>query len=241
MKRPLLTCLAILLACDRSTANAPADEPTPQAQAEAAKPERKTVQAASPADPAAPADESPAPARVGEQAPDFELTDLQGNTHKLSEHTGKTVVLEWFNPGCPFVVFAHDEGPLREMAKQERERGVVWLAINSGAPGKQGTGKETNQEAAHKWNMDHPLLLDESGSVGRLYGAEKTPHMFLIDEEGVLRYRGAIDNAPIGEVDAGAEVRNHLAVALEELRAGKPISTSETPAYGCTVKYDKAG
>ena len=234
MKRHLLPCLALLLACDRTPPTAPADEEAATRE-ESARAEPKTVQAASPAEPA----EAPTPAKVGEKAPDFELTDLQGNTHRLSDHAGKTVVLEWFNPGCPFVVHAHDKGPLRDMAKQEAERGVVWFAINSGAPGKQGADKEANEEAARKWEMSHPVLLDTSGTVGHLYGAEKTPHMFLIDEQGVVRYRGAIDNAPIGEVDGGGEVRNHLAAALEELRAGNQITVSETDAYGCTVKYDK--
>lgn len=237
MKRLLLPCLALLLACDGPPANAPADDASKAAQTGETKEktEPKTVQAATPAE--APTKAPNEPAKVGEKAPDFELADLEGNTHRLSAHAGKIVVLEWFNPGCPFVEYAHAKGPLRDMAKQEAERDVVWLAVNSGAPGKQGTGKETNAEAASTFAMGHPILLDESGDVGRLYGAEKTPHMFLIDAEGVLRYRGALDNAPIGEVDGGGEVRNHVAAALEELRAGSPISVPETPSYGCTVKY----
>jgi peroxiredoxin len=236
MKLHLPMCLALLLACDRSPPSSTAADETAPAE-QAGKTEPKTVKAAAPAEPKP--DTPVKPAAVGEKAPDFELTDLEGTTHRLSDHAGKIVVLEWFNPGCPFVKYAHAEGPLQDMARTQAERGVVWLAINSGAPGKQGTGKETNEEAAQQWSMQHPVLLDESGSVGRLYGAEKTPHMFLIDAEGVLRYRGAIDNAPMGEVDGDEEARNHLAVALDELRAGETISLAETPSYGCTVKYDK--
>jgi peroxiredoxin len=234
MTRHMLMGFALLLACDRSPApNAPADEAAPDAEASKAEP--KTVQAASPAKPIP--DDETQPAKVGEKAPDFTLTDTQGTTHRLSEHAGKIVVLEWFNPGCPFVKFSHSEGPLREMAKQEGENGVVWFAINSGAAGKQGTGAQTNEEAAREWSMAHPVLLDESGDVGRMYGAQKTPHMFLIDDKGVLRYQGAIDNAPMGEVDGGEDKRNHLAAALEELRAESTITVAQTPAYGCTVKY----
>ncbi len=144
---------------------------------------------------------SPATAKIGEPAPAFSLPDLDGKTITLAELAGKTVVLEWFNPDCPFVKHAHGEGPLKTMAKDQTAKGVVWLAINSGAPGKQGTGAERNREAKTEWNLEHPILLDESGTVGHAYGATNTPHMFVIDPQGKLVYAGALDNAPLGSVE----------------------------------------
>jgi peroxiredoxin len=178
-------------------------------------------------------------AKVGAPAPDFSLTDLDGKSVKLSDFKGKTVVLEWFNPGCPYVVASHTKGSLVDAAARARKRGVVWLAINSGAPAKQGHGVETNRTAAKQWKMEHPILLDESGKVGKAYGATNTPHMYVIDPSGTLRYRGAIDNSPDGEglSPRGGTLVRYVDVALEELAAGRPIQTTDTKAYGCTVKY----
>lgn len=181
-----------------------------------------------------------ASATVGQHAPDFSLPDASGASHKLSQYLGKTVVLEWFNPQCPFVKYAHTEGPLKDMPKGKTESGIVWLAINSGGTGKQGHGADTNLEGASTYGMTHPILLDETGDVGHAYGAEKTPHIYLIDPEGTLVYRGAIDNAPFGEVDGGGAYVNHLEVALAALGAGSAVDPAETPAYGCTVKYGAA-
>ncbi|MEZ4448336.1 MAG: redoxin domain-containing protein [Nannocystaceae bacterium] len=179
-------------------------------------------------------------AALGQPAPDFSLADLDGKTHTLAEYRGKTVVLEWFNPECPFVNYAHGDGELKSMAAKVVPEGIVWLAINSGAPGKQGHGLDANKAGVAKFGMTHPVLLDESGAVGHLYGAEKTPHMFVIDGAGALVYRGAIDNAPMGEVrESGAPKKNHVADALADLAAGRPVATPETAAYGCTVKYAK--
>lgn len=146
--------------------------------------------------------DAPAPtqvAQVGQAAPDFELQDLQGKSYKLSELKGKTVILEWYNPQCPFVEYAYNEGPLRGRAKKSDDK-VLWLNINSGAPGKQGSGKELNIKLAQALGVTQPVLLDESGTVGRTYGAKTTPQMFIIDDKGVLVYRGALDNAPLGKV-----------------------------------------
>lgn len=143
----------------------------------------------------------PATAKVGEPAPTFSLPDLDGNTISLADFAGKTVVLEWFNPDCPFVQYAHGEGPLKSFAAEQSKAGIVWLAINSGAPGKQGTGVERNREAAKQWAIEHPILLDEDGKVGHAYGATSTPHMFVIDGAGKLVYAGGLDNAPFGRVD----------------------------------------
>ena len=174
---------------------------------------------------------------VGSPAPDFALTDLDGKTVKLSDYRGKTVVLEWFNPECPFVKANHGSGSLKEMAKRVTASGVVWLAINSGAPGKQGHGVETNKAGKAKYGMEHPILLDETGATGRAYGAKATPHMFVVDKAGVVVYRGAIDNAPDGDPRGSDKVVNYVELALADLAAGRPVAKAETDAYGCSVKY----
>jgi peroxiredoxin len=239
MSRTALSfAIVFALACDKQPPPTAAEPAKPVAEAEtpAAEPEEAKAEETPAGEP-----EAPAPAQekavVGQAAPDFTLTDLDGKSHTLSSYKGKTVVLEWFNPKCPFVNFAHTKGPLEDQAAKETKRGVVWLAINSGAPGKQGAGIDTNKDGVKEYGMKHPVLLDESGEVGRKYGAEKTPHIYLVDDTGTLRYRGAIDNAPFGEVEGDAKYTNYLSAALDELRSKKAISTPETPAYGCTVKY----
>ena len=114
---------------------------------------------------------------------------------------------------------------------------MVWLAINSGAPGKQGHGGDANRTGKAAFKLDHPILLDEQGNVGRAYGAKHTPHMYVIDPKGVLVYAGAIDNTGGGEPEKDDKVVNYVQVALDEVAAGKPVSTPETEAYGCSVKY----
>jgi peroxiredoxin len=141
-------------------------------------------------------------AKVGEPAPAFSLPDLDGKQVSLADFAGKTVVLEWFNPDCPFVKYAHDgDGPLASLANEQTKAGVVWLAINSGASGKQGAGAERSKQAKAEWKLEHPILIDEDGKVGHLYGAQTTPHMFVIDAGGKLVYAGALDNAPLGRVE----------------------------------------
>lgn len=178
-------------------------------------------------------------AEVGSPAPNFSLPDLDGKTVTLKENVGKVVVLEWFNPECPFVKNAHTKGSLVDTAAHLNEKGVVYLAINSGAPGKQGHGQETNQKSAEQLRMKHPILLDESGAVGRAYGATNTPHIFVIDQKGTLVYRGAVDNSPDGEGQSPKDVEllSYLKQAVDEVLAGKPVSVPETKAYGCSVKF----
>ena len=182
-----------------------------------------------------------AKAEVGKPAPDFTLKDLDGKDVQLSSFKGKKVVLEWFNPGCPFVKAAHTKGSLKEAAKKQTANGVVWLAVNSSAPGKRGHGADTNKAAAKSWSLDHPILLDESGVVGKAYGATNTPHMMVIDDKGTLVYRGAIDNSPDGEGESAPDNKlvSYVDVALSDLAASRPIATTETKAYGCGVKYAK--
>jgi peroxiredoxin len=178
-------------------------------------------------------------ADVGQPAPEFSLQDLDGKVHKLSDLKGKVVVLEWFNPGCPYVVAAHTKGSLVDAGARASKEGVVWLAINSGAPGKQGHGVETNRAAARGWSMSYPILIDESGAVGKAYGATNTPHMFVVGKDGKLAYKGAIDNSPDGERGApqGGTLVEYVSAAIADLAAGRPVRSPQTKAYGCGVKY----
>lgn len=176
-------------------------------------------------------------AAIGQLAPDFTLEDQDGNQVRLSSFRGKKVVLEWFNPECPFVRYAHTRGPLTEMGNSYVDRGLVWLAINSGGPGKQGHGIEKNRETRAAYSMRYPILIDETGRVGRLYAARTTPHVYLIDETGVLIYRGALDNAPLGDLDEGQRLVNYVARALADLATGERVESAETRPYGCSVKY----
>jgi len=194
------------------------------------------VKAVAPSDGAAADKGAPKAAEVGKPAPDFTLKDLNGAEVALAAYRGKTVVLEWFNPDCPFVVRTHKEGPLETMAADVAKDGVVWLAINSGAAGKQGAGMERNKAALTEYGLSHPVLLDENGAVGKAFGAHNTPGMFVIDAAGVLAYAGAIDNAPRGEAPPEG-YRNHVKEALADLAAKQAVRVSETKQYGCSVKY----
>lgn len=222
----VLLALASGLACSRSTSSSPGG----------AEPERVTAAASAVA---ASASGGLASAKLGAPAPDFELPDLDGKPIKLSSFRGKTVVLEWFNPGCPFVKASHTKGSLVDTASRHAKTGTVWLAINSGAPGRQGHGVEVNREARKSFAMEHPVLVDESGKVGRAYGAAHTPHLYVVDPSGVLVYRGAIDNSPDGEGESpsGGKLINYVDAAIADLGAGRPIATPDTEAYGCSVKY----
>jgi len=172
-------------------------------------------------------------AKIGAAAPDFKVTDTSGKAVSLADYKGKVVVLEWFNPECPVVQMHYKAGTTAGLVKEFAPKGVVFLCINSGAPGKQGAGTEANANAKKDWKMEQPILLDESGTVGRAYGAKTTPHCFVIDKDGKLVYAGAIDNG------SGAKVgdKNHVREALNAVLAGKPVATAETKAYGCSVKY----
>lgn len=200
---------------------------------------QNTTGAAPAVSPASPAAAPVERAELGKAAPDFALKDLDGKEVRLSSFKGKAVVLEWFNPGCPFVKASHLKGSLKDAAKRQTKSGVVWLAINSGAAGKQGAGVEANRDGAKTFSMDNPILLDEAGTVGKTYGATNTPHIMVIDDKGTLVYRGAIDNSPDGEGESptGGKLVSYVDAALADLGAGKPVATSETKAYGCGVKY----
>ena len=178
---------------------------------------------------------------IGAAAPDFTLKDLDGKEVSLAAFKGKTVVLEWFNPGCPFVKSSHGKGSLKGFSERVMKDGVVWIAINSGAPGKQGHGIDTNREGAKAFGATNPILIDESGATGKAYGATNTPQMVIVDAKGGIVYKGAIDNSPDGGRDSpqpdGAKLVNYVEQALAELKDGKPVSVPETKPYGCGVKY----
>jgi peroxiredoxin len=176
---------------------------------------------------------------VGNPAPPFSLSDLDGKNVNLADYAGKVVVLEWFNPECPFVRAAHTKGSLVNTAVRLQKQGVVYLAINSAAAGKQGHGADANRAGVDKFKLTHPVLLDESGAVGKTYGATNTPHLYVIDQKGVLVYRGAVDNSPDGEGESpeGGKLVSYLDEAVGAVLAGKPVKMAETKAYGCSVKY----
>ncbi len=170
----------------------------------------------------------------GKRAPEFEMSSFDGRTIKLSDYKGRIVVLEWVNPECPFSRYHYETlHTMADLATKHRDKKVVWLAVNSTSH----TTVEANRDFAKKHKLPYPILDDRSGQVGRKYGARTTPHMFIIDTDGVIAYEGAIDNAPLGKQEAGAGPVNHVDKALTELLAGQKVSMPNTPPYGCTVKY----
>jgi len=230
----LASSAVALAACAHDSASSPAPASSAVTTSAGANAPTSTPQAAS-----SPLAQPGAVAAVGQGAPDFTLTDIDGKTISLHEYAGKVVVLEWFNPKCPFVNAAHTKASLKGMAARREAQGTVWLAINSSGEGKQGYGAEETRAGKLRFGLDHPILLDPTGIVGHAYGATNTPHMFVIDPSGVLVYRGAIDNSPDGEGESptGGKLVNYVDQALDDLAAKRPVSTPETKAYGCGVKY----
>jgi peroxiredoxin len=221
--------MLISAACRSNT-----DGPKPAGEVTQERP-AKAAEAPPPTSPGA------APAAIGSPAPDFSLPDIDGKVVRLADFRGKVVVLEWFNPECPFVKAAHTKGSLVGAAKKHTAGGVIWLAINSGAPGKQGAGAEKSRAGKASFALEHPILVDESGAVGTLYGAERTPHLYVIDQKGVLVYRGAVDNSPdgVGESPSDGKLTSYVDEAVGAVLANKPVAVAETKAYGCSVKYAK--
>lgn len=177
--------------------------------------------------------------KTGDPAPDFTLTDINGVSHNLSDFRGKTVVLEWINHGCPFVVKHYSKGHMQALQREATANGVIWLSICSSAPGKQGhyTADEWKKVNAEKEGAATAILLDEDGTVGKLYGAKTTPHMYIIDASGTLVYQGAIDSIRSTDPDDIAGAKNYVRDALADLAAGRAVATPQTTPYGCSVKY----
>jgi len=176
---------------------------------------------------------------VGQSAPGFTLPDADGKQVSLADFRGKTVVLEWHNPGCPFVQKHYGSGNMQKTQASATKDGVVWLSINSGAPGKQGhmNGAEAREMLSKNGAQPAAYLLDPSGVVGRSYDARTTPHMYIVDAAGTLVYAGGIDDKPTANPKDIAGARNHVLAALAELKAGKPVSMATSRPYGCAVKY----
>ena len=181
--------------------------------------------------------------RINAPAPDFTATDSNGKTRKLSEQKGKIVVLEWTNNGCPFVGKHYGSGNMQSLQKRYTAQGVVWFTVVSSAPGSQGyvTAAEANRDTERRGAAPTAVLLDPTGALGHLYGAQATPHMYVISAEGQLAYMGAIDDTPSADPSDIASSRNYVAAALEELKAGKRVTVTATRAYGCSVKYASGG
>jgi peroxiredoxin len=176
---------------------------------------------------------------IGQPAPDFTLTNCEGKKVSLSDYKGKVVVLEWVNHGCPFVVKHYGSGNMQKLQADATAKGVVWLSICSSAPGKQGhaTPADAQKKCAETQSAATAYLFDESGEVGKTYSAKVTPEMYAIDTNGVLVYHGAIDDKKSTNPGDIAGAKNYVAAALDEVLAGKPVSTPKTDAYGCSVKY----
>lgn len=176
---------------------------------------------------------------VGEPVPDFTLPDADGKQVSLADFKGKTVVLEWHNPGCPFVQKHYGSGNMQKTQAAATQDGVVWLSINSGAPGKQGhmDGAEAKEMLSKNNAQPTAYLLDSTGDVGRSYDAKTTPHMYIIDKDGTLVYAGGIDDKPTPNPKDIPGARNHVKAALAEMKEGKPVSVATSRPYGCNVKY----
>ena len=185
---------------------------------------------------AAPASAAPL---IGQAAPNFRATDVNGKAVSLSSYRGKTVVLEWHNPGCPFVKKHYGSGNMQKAQAAAAKDGVVWLTINSGAPGKQGhlSGAEARSMLAQAGARPSAYLLDPAGAVGRAYDAKTTPHMYVVNKAGTLVYAGGIDDKPTANPADVNGARNHVLAALSELKAGKAVSVTTSRPYGCAVKY----
>ncbi|MED5373890.1 MAG: redoxin domain-containing protein [Myxococcota bacterium] len=203
---------ALLAACTLSTPEPQAAQPAPS-----------------------PAIEAGAKAVIGQPAPEFALLDLDGKPVKLSDHAGKVVVLEWFNPGCPFVKAAYNDEVLPQLHDRYANQEVSYLMINSGAAGKQGAGVDENKRAVKSWDISTPVLQDPSGAVGMAYGAKTTPQIVVIDRSGVVRFNGALDNAPLSKVE-GTRVP-YAEQAIDAVLAGGDIETTSPKPWGCSVKY----
>jgi peroxiredoxin len=181
-------------------------------------------------------DEQPAKAQLGKKAPDFTLTDSSGVERSLSDYEGRLVVLEWINPRCPYVQRCYRSKEMHKAYERVRELSpkAVWLAINTthNSPPAENTG----------WIKEHdlkyPILLDPKGEVGRRYSAKRTPHMFVIDEKGILRYHGAISNNQLND-KRGADLTNYVVNAVQQIVAEETVSPDFVKSWGCTVKYKR--
>ncbi|MCB9990382.1 MAG: thioredoxin family protein [Rhodospirillales bacterium] len=177
---------------------------------------------------------------IGQPAPAFTLTDTEGVSHNLSDFAGKIVVLEWTNHECPYVMKHYDTGNMQKLQEQATADGVIWLSIVSSAPGKQGytTPEEAKAIIEKAGAKATARLFDADGTVGTAYGAKTTPHMFVINEQGVLSYMGAIDDNASPRHDTVEGAHNYVMAAIDSLKKGEMPETTQTNPYGCGVKYE---
>ena len=179
-------------------------------------------------------------AEVGKSAPEFALTGIDGTAHKLSEYKGKIVVLEWVNPECPIVQKHYNKsGNIPRLQKTYTGEGVVWLSINAAAAGKQGDYEPGQVRAWMQQVGAAPTeyLRDPTGTVGHLYGAKTTPHIFIINREGILVYAGGIDSIASADPADISHATNYVSAAMADLAAGRPVAVTNSRPYGCSVKY----
>ena len=178
---------------------------------------------------------------IGELAPQFTGVDSNGNTVSLSDLKGQKVILEWTNHDCPYVRKHYDDSQknMQSLQAAAAADGAVWLSVISSAPGKQGhvSASEANALTADRGASPSAVLLDAEGTIGRAYSAKTTPHMFVIDEAGVLQYMGAIDSKRSSNPNDIPNSTNYVTAALSELNAGSPVTEAVTQPYGCSVKY----
>lgn len=182
------------------------------------------------------------PPAVGTSAPAFSAPDTKGKTQSLADYKGKYVVLEWFNPECPFVQKHYGSGNMQKLQQEYTSKGVAWLTIDSNAPGAEGslTADQAEKKIAEWKTKQTALLLDPDGKVGQLYGAKNTPFMVIVNPDGKIVYEGAIDSKPTPNASDIPSSTNYVKVALDETMSGKPVSNATTRPYGCWVKYKKS-
>ena len=177
---------------------------------------------------------------VGQPAPLFTVTDIKGTTHSLDAYRGKWVVLEWFNHECPYTRKHYYTNNMQALQREYTGKGVVWASVVSSAPGNQGyiaSAADADRAMTERKASPSFIVRDTAGTLGRLYGARTTPHLYVIDPQGVLRYAGAIDDKPSPSPSSVPSAHNYLKAALDAGLAGKPIAVGTTQPYGCDVKY----
>jgi AhpC/TSA family len=176
---------------------------------------------------------------IGQPAPDFSTVDSQGRMRHLADFRGKVVVLEWTNADCPFTRKHYTSGNMQSLQSLARDKGVVWLSVISSAPGTQGyvDGPRADELSKTRNAVPSAVLLDPSGSVGRLYHAKTTPHMYVIDAKGDLRYMGGIDSIATTDASDIAKAEPYLKEALLAVIDNQPVAHPVTRPYGCSIKY----
>lgn len=178
-------------------------------------------------------------AELNKPAPAFNAVGADDKPLKLDAYKGKTVVLEWTNHECPFVKKHYESGNIPNLQKDAAGKGVVWLQVLSSAPGKQGhvDGATAQKLNASRNAAPTATVLDPDGKIGKMYGAQTTPHIFIVNAAGQLVYKGGIDSIPSASKDDLAKAENYVTSALTAISAGKPVAKANTKPYGCNVKY----